>query len=177
MILNKISKSRFPCNGKWKVLIKPKSNREKGVPKSNIIFDTYKVQVLIKHCQELSHTTQYNQKVNVNTISKQSCSLFSSPDRIVFLHYLLILLLGSANRVRWFCCLLKSLLDSVLWRIIAHIVLPLDVLLSARLYDTLCWPYYYVSFKIVTLYFRCPLAADIGSRAEFLSVLDWSNSN
>lgn len=145
MILNKISKSRFPCNGKWKVLIKPKSNREKGVPKSNITFDTYKVQVLIKHCQELSHTTQYNQKVNVNTISKQSCSLFSSPDRIVFLHYLLILLLGSANSVRWLCCLLKSLLDSVLWRIIAHIVLPLDVLLSARLYDTLCWPYYYMS--------------------------------
>lgn len=124
-----------------------------------------------------SYNTLYNQKVNVNTISKQSCSLFSLPDRIVFLHYLLILLLGSANSVRWLCCLLKSLLDSVLWRIIAHIVLPLDVLLSARLYDTLCWPYYYVSFKIVTLYFRCPLAADIGSRAEFLSVLDWSNSN
>lgn len=124
-----------------------------------------------------SYNTLYNQKVNVNTISKQSCSLFSSPDRIVFLHYLLILLLGSANSVRWLCCLLKSLLDSVLWRIIAHIVLPLDVLLSVRLYDTLCWPYYYVSFKIVTLYFRCPLAADIGSIAEFLSVLDWSNSN
>lgn len=176
MILNKISKSRFPCNGKWKVLIKPKSNREKGVPKSNITFDTYKVQVLIKHCQELSHTIHCTIK-KYNTISKQSCSLFSSPDRIVFLHYLLILLLGSANSVRWLCCLLKSLLDSVLWRIIAHIVLPLDVLLSARLYDTLCWPYYYVSFKIVTLYFRCPLAADIGSRAEFLSVLDWSNSN
>lgn len=136
MILNKISKSRFPCNGKWKVLIKPKSNREKGVPKSNIIFDTYKVQVLIKHCQELSHTIHCTIK-KYNTISKQSCSLFSSPDRIVFLHYLLILLLGSANSVRWLCCLLKSLLDSVLWRIIAHIVLPLDVLLSARLYDTL----------------------------------------
>lgn len=172
MIFNKISKSRFPCNGKWKVLIKPKTNREKGVPKSNIIFDTYSVQVPIKHCQELSYTIQ----VNVNTISKQSCSLFSLPDRIVSLHDLLILLLGSANSVRWFCCLLKSLLDSVLWRIIAHIVLPLDVLLSARLYDTLCWPYYYVSFKIVTLYFRCPLAADMGSRAEFLSVLD-CNSN
>lgn len=85
-----------------------------------------------------SYNTLYNQKVNVNTISKQSCSLFSSPDRIVFLHYLLILLLGSANSVRWLCCLLKSLLDLVLWRIIAHIVLPLDVLLSARLYDTLC---------------------------------------
>lgn len=85
-----------------------------------------------------SYNTLYNQKVNVNTISKQSCSLFSLPDRIVFLHYLLILLLGSANSVRWLCCLLKSLLDSVLWRIIAHIVLPLDVLLSARLYDTLC---------------------------------------
>lgn len=43
MILNKIFKLRFLCNGKWKVFIKFKSNREKGVLKSNIIFDIYKV--------------------------------------------------------------------------------------------------------------------------------------
>lgn len=45
MILNKIFKLCFLCNGKWKVFIKFKSNREKGVLKSNIIyvFDIYKV--------------------------------------------------------------------------------------------------------------------------------------
>lgn len=43
MIFNKIFKLRFLCNGKWKVFIKFKSNREKGVLKSNIIFDIYKV--------------------------------------------------------------------------------------------------------------------------------------